>query len=400
LHGALNAPEWLVIGGEQRTRYEVLDGSWRRDEASRGESLAMRTRFQVGIQNILDPLRFLVEFQDSRLPMQTNGAYLNNNNVNQLDIQQLHLDLVTKSFLGTGVPSVLKVGRVNMDMGRGRWAARNNFRNATNAFDGLHWQLGDERAEHVRSFLVRPVERSLKKPDDWALDHNTFWGIYFESRKNKWLEYTLHYFGHASEGPGRDFSMLGGRLRKQPTPGGFDYEIESSYQFGNIDEQNRFAHFQHGEVGYTFDRPWQPQVLLKFDYAANGFDVLYGRRSFELHPTGNFGPFQRSNFISPGYRVLVKPFEGDGYVFFQHRFVWLADDKGSWAGTGIADPTGRSGNFVAQTFEIRARYSLTDNLYLQAGLAHMAFGPFARNAPNSPVTRDANFGYFWTEFTF
>jgi hypothetical protein len=400
LHRALDAPRWLILGGEQRTRYEGLNGSWRMNEPNGGQLLSMRTRLQVGIQNLVDPVRFLIEVQDSRGPLTTTGAYINPNNVNELDIQQLHMDLFSNNFLGTGIPTILKVGRVNMDLGRGRWVARNQFRNATNAFDGFEWQLGDERRWHIRSFLVQPVQRFVRKLDPWAPDEDsTFWGTYVESRMLPLVETTFHYFGHTSEGPGRDFNMLGGRIRKHPLPGEFDYEIESSYQFGNITPQTRSAHFQHGEVGYTFDMPWTPQALFKFDYASNGFDVLYGRRSFELHPTGIFGPFQRSNLASPGVRVMVKPIDRT-YVFVQYRAWWLADDSSAWVGTGLQDPAGRSGNFVGNTFELRARWGLDDNVWLQAGYAHLSFGPFAEGAPGSPVSRDAHYGYFWTEFMF
>lgn len=400
LHRALGSPSWLVLGGEHRTRYEGLNSSWRTNDPNGGQVLSLRTRLQVGIQKIIDPLRFLIEIQDSRLPLSSTDAYANTNNANYFDIQQFHADLYTNNLLGIGVPSVLKVGRINMDVGRGRWVARNQFRNATNAFDGVEWQLGDERRWQLRSFLVRPVRRFMQRLDPWlASENGTFWGLYFESRTLPWFETTFHYFGHADEGPGRDFNMVGGRIRKQPAVGSFDYEIESSFQFGNINQQTRFAQFYHGELGYTFDFPWKPQALVKFDYASNGFDILYGRRSFELTPTGIFGPFQRSNMTSPGARLLVKPFDR-GYIFLQYRAWWLVDGAEPWVGTGLRDPTGRSGTFVGHTFEVRARWGLNERTYLQAGYAHFAFGPFAERAPGSPVTRDAHYGYLWTEFMF
>lgn len=400
LHDALRAPRWLVLGGDFRTRYEALDGSWRANEPTGGQLLSMRTRLQLGIQNLIDPVRFLVEFQDVRAPYTTSGAYINTSNVNELDFQQLHLDFFSKNFLGTGIPTILKIGRVNMDLGRGRWVGRNTFRNVANAFDGFEWQLGDERRWQLRSFLVQPTQRFLRKLDPLAAEgENTFWGVYFESRQLPWFETTFHYYGNSSEGPARDFNMLGGRIRKQPKPGKFDYEIESSYQFGNITPQTQFAHFQHGELGYTFDLPWTPQVLSIFDYSSNGFDIVYGRRSFELTPTGIFGPFQRSNIVSPGTRLLIKPIERT-YVYLQYRAWWLANDQAAWVGTGIRDPTGNSGNFVGQTVELRARWGLNDNIYLQGGYVYFAYGPFAENAPNSPVTRNANYGYLWLEFMF
>jgi hypothetical protein len=399
LHQALGSPDWLVIGGEQRTRYEGLDGSWRTNEPNGGQLISTRTRLQIGIHNIVDPLRFLIEIQDSRLPLTTTGAYGNINNANELDIQQLHVDIVSKNLLGTGVPSLMKVGRINMDIGRGRWIARNQFRNATNAFDGFEWQLGSGRRWQLRSFLFQPVQRFVRKLDPWfSSDTSTFWGAYIESHL-PWFDTSFHYFGHRNRGAGRDFDMLGGRIVREPETGEVDYEFEASYQFGTITPQTSFAQFYHAEIGYTFDMPWKPQTLLKFDYASNGFDPLYGRRSFELHPTGIFGPFQRSNMASPGVRLLVQPFIRS-YVFVQYRAWWLADDNSAWVGTNLHDPSGRSGNFVGQTFELRARWSLKENLYLQAGYAHFAFGPFAERAPGSPVTRDAHYGYFWTEFMF
>lgn len=400
LHDVLQAPRWLVLGGEHRTRYEGLDGSWRMNEPNGSQLLSMRTRVQVGIQEIFDPLRFLVELQDSRAPVTTTGAHINSDHVNELDIQQLHVDLAGRNFLGTGIPTVLKIGRINMEMGRGRWVGRNWFRNTTNAFDGVHWQLGDERRWQLRSFLVQPVQRFVRTIDPWAPgEENTFWGAYVESRMVPWLETTVHYFGHASDAPGRDFNMIGGRLRKRAAPGEADYELESSYQFGNITAQTRFAHFQHAELGYTFDAPWSPHVLARFDYAGNGFDSLYGRRSFEMHPTGIFSPFQRSNVVSPGARFLITPREHI-YVFVQYRAWWLADDQGAWAGAGLQDVAGESGNFVGHTVEVRGRWGLDENLFLQAGYAHLSFGPFAERAPGSPVAHDAHYGYLWTEFMF
>jgi hypothetical protein len=209
----------------------------------------------------------------------------------------------------------------------------------------------------------------------------------------------LEYFGHRDGGPHRDFEMLGFRLFKPRATGEFQYEAESAYQFGHISPMGRFEHFHHGEVGYTFDTSWKPEFLLRFDYASGGFDSLYGARSFEFVPTGIFQPFDRSNLVSPGSRVLVQP-DDALTVFVQHRAWWLADDRASWVGTGLRDSDGRSGNFLGHTVELRARWGVIDNLFLQGGYVHFSYGPYARRLAGGPDQAGSDYFYVSTDVMF
>jgi hypothetical protein len=402
----MGMPDWLILGGEHRTRYENMNGQFRRDLRTVDEQLALRTRLVFGIKEILDPFRFTVELQDSRAQFSKTGSNVNDNHVNKLDIQQLTMDFVTSDFWGMG-QSVLNLGRVNMDLGHGeraRWIARNNYRNASNAYDGFHWRLGDSSGFQSHIFAAWPVDRLLTQTDRWFNNNDNFlWGGYFLLPplipNMPWLRTELMYHGHRSREAHRDFNMLGFRLIKEGGVGEWEFEVESEYQFGDINQFADFAQFYHGEVGYTFDLPWKPQLLLRFDYASLGFDILYGRRSFEMTPTGILGPFQRSNFAFPGYRVLLTP-TNRFYMFAQHRAAWMVDPTGPWVGTGLQDPTGQSGNFLGQTVEFRARWQALDNVFLQWGYMYFAVGPFARNVPGTPVDRDVNYFHFSTEFMF
>ncbi len=399
LREVLRLPTWLIVGGQQRTRYETLNGRWRAGEQGSDQQVALRTRLFFAVKDIFDPVRFTFELQDSRAILTDTGSFTSDA-VNKTDIQQLHLDLVSTNFLGTGQPTILSIGRINMDIGRRRWVARNTFRNTTQAFDGVHWRLGDEKRWHVRAFLVEPVDILPERLDKAApAQRNTLWGLYVESRRLPWFHTAFQYFGHRSAGPHRDFDMLGLRLFRPGEAGTFQYEIESSYQFGDISSAAKFAYFQHGEIGYTFEATWTPQVLVRFDYASNGFDTLYGARAFELIPTGIFGPFERSNIVSPGYRIMVTPTERMS-LFVQHRAWWLANDEGPWVGTGLQDPTGRSGRFLGQTVELRARWGLIENVYMQAGYVHFAYGSYPRQVPGGPTQDHADYAYVQAELMF
>lgn len=398
------APSWLIIGGEHRTRYEYMNGQFRRGLRSVDQQLSHRTRVMFAIKDILDPLRFTVELQDSRVNLTEEDSNVSANHINKTDIQQLHLDFHFDHFFGLDLPTEIQFGRVNMDLGRGRWIARNNFRNTTNSYDGVYWTIGESQDSfRTQSFAVWPVDKDMEKLDS-VLDENesSMWGTYLllpPIDSLPWLRAELNYIGHSNSNGDRDFNMYGYRVFKPSRIEEIGFEIESQYQAGYGEQDKRFAHFHHAEIDYTFATDWRPELQFKFDYATPDFDTLYGRRSFEFTPTGIIGPFQRSNLISGGYRLLVHPDERF-QVFFQHRATWLADKEQSWVNTGLADPSGNSGDFLGHTYEVRAQWMVQKNIILQAGYFHFNFGDFPRNAPNSPVDRDTHYGFFQTEFIF
>ena len=174
----------------------------------------------------------------------------------------------------------------------------------------------------------------------------------------------------------RTFSTFGMRLYENPTKGRMDYEIESVGQTGKLGNTDHFAHFQHIDLGYTFDLPWSPRFLIHYDYASGdrnpndgqslGFDTLFGARRFEFDPTGNFGQFFRRNISSPGWRVTVIPSKGWKFQLKQ-RFWYLATSRGAFAGSGLRDSTGSSGNYLGHDLALRAQWKINDNLEFDGG---------------------------------
>ena len=81
-------------------------------------------------------------------------------------------------------------------------------------------------------------------------------------------------------------------------------------------------------------------------------------------------------------------------AFVAYRAFWLAQARDSWVTTGVIDPTGGAGRFVANQLEWRLRWSpLPGNLLLELGYARLFAGEFMRRAPNSPDGGDANYVY-------
>ena len=416
LKAALHLPAWLDLGLEHRTRFETYDHPWRPSQRAgqMDSQIQQRSRIRLGLNGTY--FKFLFEGQDSRVHLDDVESYVTTGIRNEIDVLQLMASVTVNNVLGTGLRTDLHVGRLTMDFGRGRLVIRNDYRNTSNAFDGVHWQLGRDKRWRVRLFLVEPVLRDEVQPDEQS-KRSVFWGSFIEIEQSPWLRLNAYYFGlndqrSVTVGRQRTFSTFGTRLYDEPKPGRIDYELESVVQTGKKGNVNHFAHFQHIDIGYTLDLPWSPRLLIHYDYASgdrnardsrnSAFDTLFGARRFDYMPTGNFGPFFRSNFSSPGWRVIVVPCQGCE-VQLKHRVWYLATSRGAFGNNGLHDPTGESGNFLGHDLELRAQWKTNDNLEFELGYDHWFKGSYLDRFPDSAGlppggNRDSDYFYIQTKF--
>ena len=416
LKAALHLPAWLDLGLEHRTRFETYDHPWRPTQpAGQTDSqIQQRSRVRLGLNG--KNFKFLFEGQDARVYLDDIGSYVTTGIRNEMDVLQLMASVTVNNVLETGLRTDLHVGRLTMDFGRGRLIIRNDFRNTSNAFDGVHWQLGRDKRWRVRLFLVEPVLRDEVQPDEQS-KRSVFWGSFIETDQMPRLRLNVYYFGlndqrSATVGRQRTFSTFGTRLYDEPKTGRIDYEIESVLQTGKKGDVNHFAHFQHIDIGYTLTLPWSPRFLIHYDYASgdrnaqdsrnSAFDTLFGARRFDYMPTGNFGPFFRTNFSSPGWRVIVVPCQGCE-VQLKHRVWYLATSRGAFGGNGLHDATGGSGNFLGQDLELQAQWKTNDNLEFELGYTHWFKGSYLDRLPDSAGlppggNKDSDYFYIQTKF--
>ncbi|MFQ5993027.1 MAG: alginate export family protein, partial [Nitrospiraceae bacterium] len=357
----------------------------------------------------------LFEFQDSRSIGTDPGEFESTAQTNKHAIQQLFGSATFRNVFGTGLRTDVHVGRLNLNFGRRRLVARNLFRNTTNAFDGVHWNLGRDYQWRVRAFIVRPVERTFEGLDRTD-DDELFWGTYYETRQIPWLSTNLYYYGLNDRKPDiqdqRQYSTLGFRLYALPKVAWFDYEAQTAWQVGTKAGNDHFAYFLHGQVGYTFDAAWLPRLLFQYDYASGTrsptgsqsgtFDTLFGARRWEYTPTGIFGPFFRSNISSPGVRLSVTPVPRTR-LSLKVRAWWLAQSRDEWVGSGLQDPTGRSGNVLGQDLELRATWKPMSFVIFDTGYDHFFKGSYIESlarVPGNPPATDSDYFYIQTEIRF
>ncbi len=423
---------WLDIGFEFRTRYEMRHNDIRRLEGGFDNPFLLRSRAWLGIKEILDPFRFAVEFQDSRVYSNRFAATEQENNFH--DLINGYGELYFKNALGVDDrnqdrPLRFRVGRMAYETLDRRFIARNEWRNTTNSFEGFRLNLGREANDwEIDLFGMQPVNR-FQTRFDTANNHLWFFGAIGHWRK--WSDFiTLqpYYMGQKQTAEPNGFTATSQLDREIHMPGlrgygkigntGLDYDLNFSYQFGTNGTQRQDAYGYTTEVGYTFKHDWKPRLM-----------VFYGYASGDRNPNDN-----QNNRFDPFFG-FARPWSTDQYVFyeniktpkvkfdfqptnklgleFSYTWFWLASSTDRLFGTFngnnsvIKDPgfnrdkTGKSGDEVGSVFETRMRYQLTPRIGTTLGYTHFTAGNFVKNRiaaqPTQIDQRSGNTDFFYFE---
>jgi len=413
LRALAGTPEWLDIGFSHRMRYESLTNNFRKDQDQTVNGLAIRTRLRVGADWKM--FRVLLEGQNSADVTDQGGAgdTIAGSLLSTDRLLQAFVAMKFDNVFDTGLRTDVHLGRMTLDFGARRLIARNEFRNTTNTFEGIHWNLAEERVWRTRAFVVKPVAETFGVLT--PVSDTLFWGVQYEDRRQPWMLLDLYYFGidgGESQGRQRTLGTYGIRYFRSAEVSQLDYEGESAFQKGTRNGLDHFAHLQHFQIGYTFDLPMQPRVIVQYDYASGTsdpnsgksgtFDTLFGARRPEYGPTSIFGPFFRSNISSPGIRLETLTMR-EVDLTLKWRAWYLAQSKDQWVGSGLQDPTGAAGNYLGQDVEIRARWNWGTYTTFDVGYDHFFKGSYIRNlaqTPGNPSAKDSDYFYFQSEFRF
>jgi len=422
IKGAENI-NWLNVGLDYRIRFENRNNDLRRPESFNNDNPFLhRTRAYLGIQNIIDPLRLVIEFEDAR---RTNGNYpLDDRDVNELEIIQGYAELNFKKALGTdGLgndrPVLIRGGRMAFEFLDRRLIASNQWRNTTNNFMGLRTTIGQEMNDwQIDLLLLKPVVRIINEFDKNATD-KLFWSAIGHWRK--WSEIVTiepHYLAlkqNAEIANGnrfREIHATGLRCYGWVDDTGFNYDVTSVYQFGKERNQVHNAFSFTSEVGYQLKKhKWKPRLSLFFGYVSgdknpndnenNRFERFFGF----ARPWSSDDYVVMENIVTPKVKLELEPFKGvkvdGGYSFY-----WLASEKDRFnnllAGSSFnRDATGKSGNNLGHGLDTRVRFKITPFIDANVGYTHFVMGDFVRNAQlkaNGESASTSNFTYIELSF--
>ena len=404
--------DWLLLGFQHRSRVENFDSFYRRAELPSDGGYFSRHWLYLGIQDVLDPLRLVVELEDSRREDFENFPF-SARQENRTDFLQAYAELYFKDGL-FGQPTSFQVGRFSFDAVDRRLIARNRFRNSANTFDGIRLRLGDDTTPWVAHFFAtRPVEAGGGSFDDRSREERAFYGAYATLRGNSpsfVLEpYYFYLDDYRTAGSERSLHTAGAHAYGVFGGGRYDYDVTATAQWGSLNGLDHFAYFFHGEVGRTFDHPWKPRVSAWLNYGSGDddpndrdsgrFTELFGA-PFGLYGFTRF--FTSENTISPVLSLSFKPTE-DVKVELYLRSYSLASDTDAWVRGGAAvpggrrDPTGNSGRHVGEEIDVRVRWQATDQLLFNTGVAHFMPGSFV---DRTGLSENSTLVYFQARYDF
>ena len=403
------------LSGDHRTRYERLSNQFRAGLDGVARALMLRTRVSAELD--AGYFRLRAEVQDSRAHLADSITALTTSMVNPVEPLQAYVEIPLDDLRERESRSVLRAGRFTMDIGSRRLVSRNRFRNTSDGFTGIEWQWTSPGDSRVRAFYTLPVERrvsgnildnSPRLDKEWRSVR--FRGVHISRPELPWGDRgEVYYFGLSEEdAPGlatadRHIHTIGVRFHRPATTAGFDYEIESAFQFGRsrasrsaAADLTHVAHLQHVSAGYTFAAPGTPRLQLRFDHSGgdrdpadgrnNRFSSLYGSRSFEYGPSGIHGAFARANVTTPGVRLTLAPRPGVN-VTGSARGYWLASSADEWSTAGIGNTGGASARHVGTQWEFIGGWEpVAARVRLQAGLVRLSAGELMKNAGKGNAT--------------
>lgn len=382
--------DWLDIGLDHRTRFEIRDNDFRRSINTVDQPFLLRTRAFLAVKNRFDPLRFTVEFSDARR-YNTDFA----RDVRDTNLQepiQLYGELFFKqSWLANQQLSV-KFGRQAFEYLDRRLLARNEFRNTTNNFDGIRAILGKQSdAWQVDALLLQPVLR-----DDNGFDRrdkaNTLVGVIGDYRQFsniitvQPLYLVLKQDGErAPSGVEREIHTLGVRGYGIVGKTGFDYDFSFYRQRGNDGPRKQDSQAYTGELGYTFAHPWKPRLSAAYNYASgddNPTDSQSGRfeRLFGFaRPFSQNDYFVFENLEAPKVRIEISPTRD---LQLDAGFNWYSLNSATdrWNNTGLRDPSGRSGTYLGHEVDARVVWRQSRHFQTEVLYAYFKAGEFLREA--------------------
>ncbi|MEL7111166.1 MAG: alginate export family protein [Pseudomonadota bacterium] len=435
---ALKAPDWLTLKGEARVRYESLDGQFRANREGSDQLLLFRSLLHAEAD--AGPVKFGVEFQDSRTYLADSGTPLGSSIANPLDILQAYARFdQLPGLLGDGSSGELKIGRQTVSIGSKRQIERVDFANVIKSYTGVNFRSTNARGDELHAIYVVPTARFPNTRP--ALDDNELsgdeeqwerriFGVHYRRADilpaavpDLWGEVFLYGLEERDtatfQTPDRSYIAPGFRLYRKPEIGQWDIDLEGALRHGTryatsdpADQQSLAvdASMLHAELGYTFDAPWQPRVAFEYYWASGDDDPndlkfdqherLFGSRRSDLNNTSIHGPLTPANLNAPGFRVEVKPNERWDGRFYYHA-AHLASDTDSWVIARRRDESGQSGNFIGHVLDGRARYWLVrDTLRFEVGASALIYGDFAKDTPDGPTGDSTLFGYGQITWTF
>jgi hypothetical protein len=294
-------------------------------------------------------------------------------------------------------------GRQEVVFGTGRLLDDNEGVNVRSAFDGV--RIGyDKRKGRIDVIALKPVEINPGAWDDVPNPAITLWGAYASNVRwnSRFMSdvYVLGYdaksatYGNQSAREQR--RTLGARyfnrLPGEPPRTGFDYNVETMFQWGSFEDRSIRAWGAGSNIGWTLPGPmWRMRFGLQTDAISgdNGRPGTLGTFN-PLFPRGAyFGP--KFALVGPANLLAVQP----QFVFhplenvtgtFEWIWFWRESAKDalySFENVQLRPANLTSARYIGSQPNLEIRWAISEHFLAALNLAGFMTGNFLQKSPPS-----------------
>ncbi len=402
---------YLSLGGQIRVRTEFWDSFGFLEAPSRDDTFGL-LRVRLHGDLYLGPhFRFFVEGKsalatDRELP---GGKRILD--VDHIALQNALIDL--KAPAGDDGSFTLRVGRQELQFGKQRLVSPLDWSNTRpRSFDALRGilKMGDWRLDAFFGNHVRVRQYDFNRHDSGT----GFFGAYLSGKVGKrgwttdfyWLGLDRDRSVFGGVGGDEQRQTLGARLAGRAA-GGFDFDVEGAFQFGDHAGRDIRAAMFGSQFGWTFAQASsRPRVYLGFDFATGDGDPSDGDVGTfnQLFPLGHaylgfIDAVGRQNILDLSGGVSLRPVGKLNLRVDVHRF-WRADEADALynVGGGVAR-AGFPGSSkdVGTELDFTLSIPVIKGVVVSGGISRFFAGDFIRQSgPDDNMT----FGHMGIQYTF
>lgn len=382
-------PKWLALRAEFRERVEGFEGLGFTE--GRDDAYAL-TRLRFNVTAIANRhLSFQVNLHDARLSGKQIGPTAAPFR-GPFDLRTGFADIGN-----TASPVTVRVGRQELAFGEQRLIGHLAWVNTGRAFDAARATLRSKKAGQVDVFAASLV-RNLPDALDRSGNGNRLFGAYAATPKLIPLAAVEPYvFVRRDENLRSEAGTLGTILQTTvgtrvagKLPARLDYGVEMAMQRGSLAADSIGAWAGHWQIRESLPGRLAVKLTTEYNFASGDGDATDGTRATfdQLYPTGHdklgLGDqvgWKNVHHIREGFEF--SPFRATPVSVNYHSW-WLAKKTDGLYGANGAllarVAGGAAASHVGHEIDVQVSRTLTPQLQLTGGYAHMFTGAFLKQA--------------------
>jgi len=295
------------------------------------------------------------------------------------------------------------VGRQEVSLGTGRLLDNNEGVNVRSAFDGI--RLGyDKPKGRIDLIAVKPVETNPGAWDDIPNPAITLWGLYASNvRWNSqfmsdvyFLDYDAASATYQNQSARERRRTIGARYfnrpPNEPPTAGFDYNVETGFQWGSFGNRSIRAWGGGANIGWTLPSPvWRAHFGFQADALSgdNGGPATLGTLNAMFPRGAYFGP--KFAFIGPANLLDLQP----QFVFhpvqnvtgtFEWIWFWRESTKDAlytFGNVPLRPANLSNARYVGSQPNLEIRWAISEHFLAALNVAGFITGTFLQQSPPS-----------------